>query len=744
MTDNHNEQIDGLMNQAKRFAAEMQLDQATSACRQVLAVDPTHKLATVLLAQIAFQRNQPSDAQTLLQSAIDQDPADPYLYAHLSQVLIRLGKAENALESYNHALSLKPDFVDARIALGNLLIMMGRYRDAISEYQQVLLVRDDHAPVFYNLAIAQAANGDNFDALKSYEQAISLKPDYDAAYFNMANLKRSLGDVVGAVGNYRQAAHLVPQQRLYWQQFANSLRALDTYDFDDTWETDILRCLRTDGIEHRGLARHVAALTMRKYIPSNLRDSEPSSRRQTLLDAVHSNALSILYSFEPLRIALKMSLFNEVDFEKFLIDLRYALLNAWSVERAAIEMEDDLVSFIAALAQQCFLNEYVYYQEQEEQYLVDSLRSRIETALDSDDQVSDGEIALLSCYKPLNTVLNEQILSAQASLPWRPAIAELITLQVREPYHEKILAIDLPTITSADKSSDDPVRLQYEDNPYPRWIGLPFTIPRPAGDVLGQQFPHLLRGDVKFSAAPRLLVAGCGTGRDAMMTAMRFMGSSVLAIDISRTSLAFAVRNSRKLGMNNIEFGVADVMQLNDSVGQFDLIEAVGILHHLPDPVTGWRRLLNHLRPGGFMKVGLYSSLGRSPIRAAQDLAKKWRLGSSPADIRLFRKKILRLDPDTEAHEITRYTDFFSMSGCRDLVFHEREHWYTVPDIEEMLEDLGLTFVGFELEDPAYLRAYKTRNPDDPDAVALHNWHEFELEHPRIFASMYQFWVKRS
>ena len=151
------------------------------------------------------------------------------------------------------------------IALGNLLIMMARFQEAISEYQQVLLTRDDQAPVFYNLAIAQAANGDTFDALKSYEQAVSLKPDYDAAYFNMANLKRSLGDVVGAVNDYRQAAILVPQQKLYWQQFANSLRALDTDDFDDAWETDIRHCLSTDGIEHRGLARHVAALTMRKY-----------------------------------------------------------------------------------------------------------------------------------------------------------------------------------------------------------------------------------------------------------------------------------------------------------------------------------------------------------------------------------------------------------------------------------------------------------------------------------------------
>ena len=60
----HNEQIDDLMDQAKRFAAAMELRSSNITCRQVLEVDSTHKLATVLLAQIAFQQNQPADAQT--------------------------------------------------------------------------------------------------------------------------------------------------------------------------------------------------------------------------------------------------------------------------------------------------------------------------------------------------------------------------------------------------------------------------------------------------------------------------------------------------------------------------------------------------------------------------------------------------------------------------------------------------------------------------------------------------------
>ena len=56
------------------------------------------------------------------------------------------------------------------------------------------------------------------------------------------------------------------------------------------------------------------------------------------------------------------------------------------------------------------------------------------------------------------------------------------------------------------------------------------------------------------------------------------------------------------------------------SGGDFDFIEASGVLHHLADPWEGWRVLLSLLRPGGTMQVGLYSELARRNIVAARAL----------------------------------------------------------------------------------------------------------------------------
>ena len=50
----------------------------------------------------------------------------------------------------------------------------------------------------------------------------------------------------------------------------------------------------------------------------------------------------------------------------------------------------------------------------------------------------------------------------------------------------------------------------------------------------------------------------------------------------------------------------------------FDMIDSSGVLHHLADPFAGWRVLLSLLRPGGVMRLGLYSALGRRDVAAVR------------------------------------------------------------------------------------------------------------------------------
>src|SRR5262249_54071423 len=133
------------------------------------------------------------------------------------------------------------------------------------------------------------------------------------------------------------------------------------------------------------------------------------------------------------------------------------------------------------------------------------------------------------------------------------------------------------------------------------------------------QFPHaachvLGKADVDF------LIAGCGTGRQAIETASWFPGARVLAVDLNLANLAYAKRKAEEAGLGGIEYAQADILGLGSIDRRFDVVDAVGGLHDLADPAHGWRVLLSLLRPAGFMRIGLYRRSMREDIGAARAL----------------------------------------------------------------------------------------------------------------------------
>jgi SAM-dependent methyltransferase len=402
-------------------------------------------------------------------------------------------------------------------------------------------------------------------------------------------------------------------------------------------------------------------------------------------------------------------------------------------------------SFMCALAHQCFRNEYVFFQTEEEQKQVEQLHTRINNALENGHETPPALVALLACYRPLHRLPScRMLLSDDPPSAGDSLFRRLIDRQIREPLEEKTIRGRIHRLTDIEDDTSSKVRSQYEENPYPRWTSLYYQTPRPFNVNMRTSYPYLAARNYPLPNTPEMLIAGCGTGRHVIGSATRFLDVKVLAIDLSLASLAYAVRKARELNVKNIEFAQADILELEGLGRHFDVIECGGVLHHLREPVRGWRILTGLLKPGGFMKLGLYSEIARQSVVAARQLITESGLGSSPDEIRLFRKHIIALPEDAPAKMVMRrFNDFYSTSDCRDLLFHVQEHRFTLPQIAETLNDLGLEFVGFEFGKSEKLADYRARFPDDSEAVNLQNWHRFELEQPDTFTSMYQFWVRK-
>jgi len=274
----------------------------------------------------------------------------------------------------------------------------------------------------------------------------------------------------------------------------------------------------------------------------------------------------------------------------------------------------------------------------------------------------------------------------------------------------------------------------YEESPYPRWRGVNFY----ESESLANYFQRVRPGEpVPAWPAPiPVLIAGAGTGHHSIHTALRLPEADVLAVDLSRASLAYGARMAERLQVPNLHVAQADILALDGLDRQFALIESCGVLHHLEDPLAGWAVLRRLLRPDGLMLIALYSERARAANVAARALIAEHGLEATPEGIRKARRLIMDLPSEHPAAPVRNHLDFYSQSCFRDLVMHVQEHRFTIPRIAEALDRLDLRFLGFEVTRDVQT-AFRARFPDPAQALDLECWDQFETEHPDTFISMY-------
>jgi 2-polyprenyl-3-methyl-5-hydroxy-6-metoxy-1,4-benzoquinol methylase len=424
---------------------------------------------------------------------------------------------------------------------------------------------------------------------------------------------------------------------------------------------------------------------------------------------------------------------RDISYERTLTGIRAGLLEQASTER---KPDPATLAFSAALAEQCFINEYVFAVTPGEEEQVDRLAAMLDAALSTHQPVSHLQIAAVAMYRPLHRLSNAQVL---LKLKVPPALDSLLTQHLREPEEERRIRQTIPALTDITDDVSMRVREQYEENPYPRWVHAA-AVSEPL--ALSAYLQTAVLGDApeaEFGDGVEVLVAGCGTGSHPIELARKLRGARVLAIDLSLSSLAYATRKTPPDLAGRIEYAQADILKLNGLGRSFDVIDSTGVLHHLENPDEGLRALLPLLRPRGLLHLGFYSQVGRRDIQAARDYLAKNGFKPTVEDIRRAREVLL----NSELRIVAQANDFYTTSECRDLLFHVQEHHMTIPQIKAMLERAGLRFLGFSF-DPPTLRGYAElfaragKRPSDLDA-----WHEFEVGHPGTFRGMYQFWCQR-
>lgn len=222
------------------------------------------------------------------------------------------------------------------------------------------------------------------------------------------------------------------------------------------------------------------------------------------------------------------------------------------------------------------------------------------------------------------------------------------------------------------------VQKMYDENPFPRWKSLPFD-------------------GAPNAVSENILIAGCGSGHHAIMTALGSPQSAVTGIDLSVANLAYGLAKAREYGVANLRLAQCDMNQATLLNQVFDNISAVGSVHHVADPLRAVAALKEVLKPGGILKLALYSTHGRAPVLEVIALRRREGISSTPEGIRRLRQLIYALPRDHPARRVTNFVEFFSLSGCRDMLFHVQEHNYTVAQLFDFIAQTGMDLAWFQL-----------------------------------------------
>jgi len=743
------------MLQAASHAALGNMNDVIHCCEQTLAVEPGHTLARhnlgIALGNIGatfLNDGQPQKAAEYLQRSVEFSPDNATLLQNLGTALSKTGSHEDAIFHLKRLLAIQPENASAYATIGKCLASQGDLTEAENAYKDAIRKDPSLSEAYNNLASILQTSGRLGEALSLYDKAITLNPTSPEIHYNKCLCLYFYGRAKDAIFHGLKAFNLAPGKLEIRQALAQAFNGYHG-KADASWDKSLVDLFTDNRLDFQllnGVASDLVLQRLHALFPTFTELSTPQLTK-ILVEHFTSGAITDTIAHPLFTALLTQTVCCTILIELFLTALRSAFMHIAS--DPALHLDNSSASNIldpaCALACQCCANEYIYSLSDVEQENLDALLQTTTSLLHLQtpvDPTLQFRLATIACYIPLHSI-DEALKLTKNRDETEHCFNLMLERQVLNYLQEQELLGHIDTLTPVTDATSELVREQYEDFPYPRWLSFSKLNPRPPQKVIGELFPWFSPPSFPTGKA-RILIAGCGTGRHAMITANRFSDCELLAVDLSASSLAYAMRMTNYYDVDNIHFAQADILKLASLNQTFHIIESVGVLHHMQDPVQGLKVLANLLEPDGLMNIGLYSKAGRRYILAAQQLLREHGGGSSITDIRAGRRLIMDLDSAHPAHDTMYMQDFYSASECRDLLLHVQEHCYEIAEIEDMLAESDLEFIGFEFQDPAGKLKFQSVNHAPHDLGSLHKWKLFEQNNPDTFLEMYTFWCRKT
>jgi len=449
------------------------------------------------LAQVLREQERLEEAWDQAEQAVAGEPGEPVFHNTAAGIADALGDARRAEGHYRRALLLAPG-LGLWPALASLRSRSGDHLGAIKIYRCARVLMPSDVGLIFEDAVAHHGAGDLAEAARRYRAVFKSAPGHEPTLRNLAvlasetveeaaardwlrkalvvapasvELSRELGvktlnngEIARAFTMQRRVIQLGPSDLMSWGALSDAGRRLEPERPDSGGLRDLVTCMAEGIVSPPRLIGPAIALLRRE--PGFLDTcgdiaSMPTAR---LADRLAREGVPAAIDNPGLIGLLGLSLLPDPDIEIGLTALRSALL-----EMAVRDLLDAPESpetprnqawdgVILALAEQCQLNEYVWFETAE-----DSERGAMLTERLSSQAHWSRAALVLGCFRP----------PMSRDPGGNDAFARFEERYVQTRERERAIAESMAVLTAIDDPVSITVRDQYEENPYPRWTRLP-------------------------------------------------------------------------------------------------------------------------------------------------------------------------------------------------------------------------------------------------------------------------------
>ena len=176
--------------------------------RTTIARNPACWLAYGHLVDILYQENRIAEAMNLFREELRIEPAEAHY--NLGFALLRKGRTSEAIDQYEKALLVNPDYAEVRNNLASALVMTGRFSEAIDQCNEALRIDPGSSEAHNNLGNALAQTGRASEAIDHYKQTLRMNPNSSDAHSNLGAALALTGRISEAIEELKSALRINP------------------------------------------------------------------------------------------------------------------------------------------------------------------------------------------------------------------------------------------------------------------------------------------------------------------------------------------------------------------------------------------------------------------------------------------------------------------------------------------------------------------------------------------------------